>query len=70
VFVEDADIERLAVIRPQARRAPPARDLAFALREPSIRHFAFSFAALARWSARASSADILLLTTSVVMVNN
>jgi hypothetical protein len=48
VFVEDPDIERLAVIRLLARRAPPASYLNVALREPSIRHFAFSFAALAR----------------------
>jgi hypothetical protein len=69
VFVEDSDIERLAVIRPLARRAPAASDLTFALREPSIRH-SHSPSPRSRGGLRASSTDILLLTTSVVMVNN
>jgi hypothetical protein len=50
MLVEDADIERLAAVRLLARRS--ARDVNAPMREPSIRHFAFSFAAGARSAPR------------------
>src|SRR4051794_32885433 len=46
MLVEDPDIERLAIVRLLARCS--ARDVSVPMREPSIRHFAFSFAAGAR----------------------
>jgi hypothetical protein len=67
MLVEDADIERLAAARLLARRS--ARDVNVPMREPSIQHFAFSFP-LAPSLRRAPGPGILLLTTSVVMVNN